>query len=197
MTFGTDTVLNVGPRDHVVVFYRSEPDLAEQVASYLQRALAQGGSAIVIATPAHRQAFAERLERAGIDVAEAIANGSYQAVDAAQTIEQFVTGEWADAAKFWQELSPVIRRATQAGTPVRAFGEMVALLWADGLVDVAVEVEAMWNEIGAQYPFSLVCSYPTPKDGDSGDSDALAEVCRAHAMVVGSPPPAMRGWSYR
>lgn len=197
MTFGTGAVLNVGPRDHVVVFYRSEPDLADQVASYLQRSLAQGGSAIVIATPAHRQAFAERLEQTGTDVPAAQANGTYQAMDAAQTIESFVTGEWADAAKFWQEVSPVIRRATQAGTPVRAYGEMVALLWEAGLVDVAVEVEAMWNEIGAQYPFSLVCSYPTPKDGDAGDSDALTEVCRAHAMVVGSPPPAMRGWRYR
>lgn len=197
MTFGTGAVLNVGPRDHVVVFYRSEPELADQVASYLRRALAEGGAVVVIATREHREAFAWRLEQAGIDLAEAAANGSYQALDAAQTIGRFVTGEWADAAKFWQELSPVIRRATQAGTPVRAFGEMVALLWEAGRVDIAVEVEAMWNEIGAQYPFSLVCSYPTPADGDAGDSDALTEVCRAHAMVVGSPPPAMRGWRYR
>jgi hypothetical protein len=44
----------------------------------------------------------------------------------------------------------MLRPAAKAGRPVRAFGEMVSLLWDAGLTDVAIEVEAMWNELGAQ-----------------------------------------------
>jgi hypothetical protein len=36
---------------------------------------------------------------------------------------------------------------------------MVSLLWDASLTDAAIEVEAMWNELGAQYPFSLLCAY--------------------------------------
>ncbi len=31
---------------------------------------------------------------------------------------------------------------------VRAYGEMVDLLWKDGNVDGAVQLEALWNELG-------------------------------------------------
>jgi hypothetical protein len=34
---------------------------------------------------------------------------------------------------------------------VHVFGEMVALLWRLGQINAAIEVEAMWNELAAQY----------------------------------------------
>ena len=82
----------------------------------------------------------------------------------------------------------MLRQAARAGRPVRVFGEMVSLLWDASLSDAAIEVEAMWNELGAQYPFSLLCAYPA--DSVRGDQhlDALAEVCRVHASVAGDVP---------
>jgi hypothetical protein len=82
----------------------------------------------------------------------------------------------------------MLRQAAKAGRPVRVFGEMVALLWDAGLIDAAIEVEAMWNEMAAQYPFSLLCAYPVQSvDGDH-HRDALTEVCRVHTSVVGGVP---------
>jgi hypothetical protein len=52
----------------------------------------------------------------------------------------------------------MLRQAAEAGRPVRVFGEMVSLLWDAGLIDAAIEVEAMWNELGARYPFSLLAA---------------------------------------
>ncbi|MGH3173513.1 MAG: ATP-binding protein, partial [Streptosporangiaceae bacterium] len=66
--------------------------------------------------------------------------------------------------------------------PVRAFGEMVALLWDDGLVNDAVQLEAMWEELGGRYPFSLFCGYRA--DSVTSDMDAFAEVCRLHEEIV-------------
>jgi hypothetical protein len=68
------------------------------------------------------------------------------------------------------------------------FGEMVALLWDFGQVNAAIEVEAMWNELAAQYPFSLLCAYPADAVGDDQHQDALTEVCRVHAAVIGDIP---------
>ena len=102
----------------------------------------------------------------------------------------FMAADWPDPAGFWKAISPLLRQAAKAGRPVRVFGEMVALLWDVGLIDAAIEVEAMWNELGAQYLFSLLCAYPAQPAACAHQLDALTEVCRAHTQVIGAPPEA-------
>lgn len=147
--------------------------------------------AIVVATPDHRRSFERYLAAAdaGVDVAAACARG-YLALDASETMRGFMVADRPDPAGFWQAVSPVLQQAAKAGRPVRVFGEMVSLLWDAGLIDAAIEVEAMWNELGAQYPFSLLCAYPAQPAACAHQLDALTEVCRAHTQVTGVPPEA-------
>ena len=188
--------LKAGPRDHVVLFYADDGELTQKVGDYLIEAIDKGGAAIVISTWAHKLTLGRRLAQAGIDLAAARAAGIYTELDAADTIDRFVIGDRADAADFWAEVTPVIRRAVGLGQPVRIFGEMVSLLWDAGLVSTAVEVEAMWNELGVQFPFSLVCGYLLKSVTDGDLRDPLTDVCRAHSAVAGDPPPSMRGWRF-
>jgi len=186
VTTGTE-VLN-GRGEHVVLFYQDEQELAVRVSEHLFPAVTDGGAAIVVATPDHRQSFAGHLADASVDVAAARARGSYLELDASEAIRGFMVGDRPDPAGFWQVVSPLLRQAAQAGQPVRVFGEMVSLLWDAGLVNAAIEVEEMWNELGSQYPFSLLCAYPARPVTCSHYLDALTEVCRAHTEVTGSPP---------
>jgi len=94
---------------------------------------------------------------------------------------------WPDAAGFWRTISPLIRQANQSGQPVHVFGEMVSVLWDSGLVDAAIELEAMWNELGSHYPFTLLCGYPADSVAGERHHDARTEVCRLHAAAVGTP----------
>ena len=107
--------------------------------------------------------------------------------DASDTIRGFMVGDRPDPAGFWQVVSPLLRQAAQAGQPVRVFGEMVSLLGTPA-VSAAIEVEVMWNELGGQYPFSLLRAYPARPVTCSHYLDALIEVCRTHTEVTGSPP---------
>jgi len=174
---------------HVVLFYRDEEELTSSVSEFLLPAVTDGnGTAIVIATPDHRRSFEERLAGAGVDVAAARARGSYLDFDASQTIRGFMVGDRPDPAGFWRVTSPLLRRAAEAGQPVLVFGEMVSLLWDAGLINAAIEVEVMWNELGDQHPFSLLCAYPARPVACSHYLDALTEVCRTHTEVTGSPP---------
>jgi hypothetical protein len=182
-------VLSTARGGHVVLFYGDEQELADRVGEYLLPAVTDGGgAAIVIATPDHRRSFGERLADAGVDVAAARARGSYLEFDANETIRGFMVGDRPDPAAFWQLVSPMLRQAAQAGQPLRIFGEMVSLLWDAGLVRAAIEVEVMWNELGSQDPFSLLCAYPARPVTCSHYLDALTEVCRLHTEVTGSPP---------
>ena len=184
MATGTEA-LDTGRGGHVVLFYRNQEELAGRVSEYLLPAVAGDGVAIVLATPDHRKSVERRLARAGVDVAAARAQGSYVALDASDTIRGFMVADWPDPASFWQKVTPLLQHAAEVGQPIRVFGEMVALLWDTGLVNAAIEVEAMWNELGGQYPFSLLCAYPTQSHSCAHHLDALTEVCRAHAEVIG------------
>jgi hypothetical protein len=183
---GTE-VLDAGRAGHVVLFYRDGQELTERVSGFLLSAVQDGGVAIVAATPDHRRSFEGRLAAAGVGVAAAREHGSYLALDAGETIRGFMVADWPDPASFWLVMSPLLRQAAKAGQPVRIFGEMVSLLWDAGLVNAAIEVEALWNELGHQYPFSLLCAYPARPVSCGHHLDALAEVCRIHTEVIGGP----------
>jgi MEDS: MEthanogen/methylotroph, DcmR Sensory domain len=180
--------LREGPGRHAVLFYSDGEELAGHVSGFLLEAIRAGGVAVVIATPAHRESIAAAFAGAGVDVAAHQAAGLYVALDAFETMDRFMVADWPSAASFWQAITPIVARAAEAGAPVHVFGEMVALLWDFGQVSAAIEVEAMWNELAAQYSFSLLCSYPADSVRGDQHHDALAEVCRVHASVAGDVP---------
>jgi hypothetical protein len=178
--------VNTLPGDHAVVFYHDN-ELTGVVGSYLLGAIADGGVAVIVATPVHRLWVNAWLIQRGVDLAAVTSNGSYIVLDARQTINGFVHGDWPDAAAFWNALSPVLAAASGRKGPVRVFGEMVALLWDAGLVQSAIEVEALWNEMAKRFSFSLLCAYPTASVMAPEFSDALAQICGAHTASAGLP----------
>jgi hypothetical protein len=140
--------------EHVVTFYDRESELAQTVGSYLADAIDAGGSGIMIATETHRRAFEAELQRAGIDAAQAFADKALWSLDAAQTLAGLMPSGHIDAQAFRREVGSIIRGAARAGRPVRAFGEMVALLWDAGDVLGAIELEELWTQLGSELPFS-------------------------------------------
>jgi hypothetical protein len=177
---------------HVVQFYDHDEELSDRVASYLRDVLDGRGVAIVIATAAHRQAIQDRLSEAGADLAAAAGRGDYVALDAEGTMAAFTTAGITtgpiDQTAFERVIGGVIASAARDGRPVRVYGEMVALLWQDGLVDDAVRLEQLWNELGRTQSFSLMCSYPADTLAGDGHLEAFAEMCRLHDEVTGGGP---------
>jgi MEDS: MEthanogen/methylotroph, DcmR Sensory domain len=184
--------LNVGR--HVVQFYGRDDELADRVTGYLLGALDGGGVAIVIATPEHRREFETRLGQAGVDLAAARDDGSYLALDAGQTLRQLIAADKLDSAAFDRVIGDVIRRAGAGGRSVRTFGEMVTLLWDDGLVNETLQLEALWEELGGRHPFSLLCGYRA--DAMARDIDAYAEVCGLHGEIAGCRSGIIRTFAF-
>jgi MEDS: MEthanogen/methylotroph, DcmR Sensory domain len=185
--------LDVG---HAVQFYTRDDELADYVADYLLGALETDRGAVVIAAAAHRRAFETRLTQAGADLAAARRNSTYLALDASETLHSLMPGGELDADRFERVIGGVIRRAGQGGStarPVRTYGEMVALLWNDGLVEQAVKLEEMWEALASRQSFSLLCSYPAGQVAGDGYLPAFAEVCRLHRAVVIPRPAAEAG----
>jgi anti-sigma regulatory factor (Ser/Thr protein kinase) len=184
----TDPLTQPSRCDHVVQFYLADADLAEHVAVYLGDAIDSGAVAIVIATPAHARAFETRLAASGIDVAAAAADGSYAVLDAEQTLARFMVDGRPDARRFDDEIGELVRSAAAGGRRVCAYGEMVALLWDDGRVNAAIQLESLWNDLSKRVPFSLFCSYPSVSATGEDQTEALTHVCGMHSAVIGADP---------
>lgn len=184
------TQLTVGPRDHVVQFYERDHDLIAGVGAYLLDAARAGDIAIVVATPAHLAAFEAALTDGGVDVAAARSGGSLVSVDAADTLSQLLVSRGGpDPAAFDAIVGGLVRCAAGTGKQVRAYGEMVALLWDAGDVAAAIDLETLWNDLGTREAFSLYCAYPSASVSGDEHAGALHEVCHLHSAVVEEARP--------
>lgn len=170
--------------EHAVLFYEKDKELVEAVSNYLAQAIWEEETALVIATPAHCAAFVEALKARHIDVEGAISSESLVLLDAASALSQFTEEGGSNEEQFRTVIGGAIREVLTSGRAVRAFGEMVALLWDQGDVLAAIELEALWNNLGHELPFALFCAYPAGLVADPDQAEALQRVCHLHSSVL-------------
>jgi signal transduction histidine kinase/CheY-like chemotaxis protein len=171
---------------HLVQFYENDAYLVDSVSRVIAKALEDGEGAVIIATPAHREALEERLETRGLDIPSLCQQGRLVILDASETLAKLTLDDHPDAARFDEVIATTIAN-TNAASPhhfTRAFGEMVALLWAEGKRDAALQLEALWNGLNQRLGFSLVCGYPLNSFSTALDGDYLAKVCAEHSHVI-------------
>ena len=168
---------------HVVQFYEDEHELVSSVVAHLGPALAVGDAAVVVATPAHADAFRAALTADGVDVAGAETAGRYISIDADAVLAAFLVDGWPDRTRFRETVGLVLDLASAGHRDVRVYGEMVAVLWAREQRDAAIRLEALWNELGQGRTFSLYCGYPMLDFGTAGLGDAKG-VCDLHGEIM-------------
>lgn len=168
--------------DHTVQIYEDDAAFLDALEGFVAAGIRQGDAIILIATPAHLEGLERRLEASGFDVAAAILRDQYIALDAKRALSKFMVDGWPDEALFENFVGGLLARAKGNHRKVRAFGEMVALMWAEGQCGATVRLEHLWNRLVHQESFSLFCAYP--KTGFTEDAnDAIAKVCAAHTRL--------------
>jgi PAS domain S-box-containing protein len=169
---------------HLVQFYESDAFLVEEVTRFVAAGLRAGDGVIAIATRAHRKDLDEALRAQGIDLVAAGTEGRYIALDAAETLAQVMVDGEPDAARFGNVVGGVVAHAVKRHRHVRAFGEMVALLWADGKRDAALRLEGLWNQLMRTLPFSLLCAYPVAVLRNETESASWLGIWGEHSHVI-------------
>ncbi|MES2534299.1 MAG: diguanylate cyclase [Pseudomonadota bacterium] len=171
--------------DHFVQFYENDDVLIDEVALFIGSGLEAGHAGIVIASRAHLDLLEQRLQ-GHLPVKKTRGRGtSYTALDATDTLSKFMIDGWPDERRFTTVIGGVIRRVSHGGMlHVRAFGEMVAELYAQGNHEAAIRLEALWNDLAERYSFSLLCAYPINAFSAVEHQQRFDDICCAHARVV-------------
>ncbi|MBA2703567.1 MAG: MEDS domain-containing protein [Blastocatellia bacterium] len=170
--------------DHFVQFYETDGFLLNSLSGFIGSAIKSDDAAIVIATEAHRAGLDELLLANGVDLTGAKTTGQYLSLDAADTLSQFMVDGAPEPKRFKEVLGGIITSVTDGRARVRAFGEMVSLLWAEGNHAGAIRLEELWNELQNAHSFSLFCAYPM--NGFAGEQFVAShgDVCTAHSRVI-------------
>lgn len=169
---------------HFVQFYETDDYLVSSVADFVSAGLKLGDAAVVVATGPHRDALQKSLTSSGHDVADAVAGGRLVLADAREVMTRFMRDGVPNGALFEDVIGQIVTRASAGGRGVRIFGEMVALLWADGNVPAAIRVEELWNDLAGSQRFALFCAYPMTAFKEPGTDEAFTDVCATHSHVL-------------
>jgi hypothetical protein len=176
----------IAPPDHVVQLYGDDGTFVDSLAGFVLGGLRNDEAVVVIATAAHHAALRERLILGGVDLVRCVAEDRYIPLDAEATLSLFMFRGWPNDNLFHAAIMQILRRARAGNRKVRAFGEMVAILWAEGHNGATVRLEHLWHQLCKKENFPLFCAYP--RIGFTEDcTTAMRQICDAHSHVLSCP----------
>jgi hypothetical protein len=170
--------------NHFVQVYKEEGFLLEAVAEYVETGLRRGEGVVIIATPSHCAAFVQQLEGNGVAAGEALQRGQLLLLDADETLARFAPGGMPEWQSFHTLIGGVIAKLRLEYPTVRAYGEMVDLLWQRGEREAAIRLEEFWNDLAGLQTFSLLCAYHMDNLDPAAYSGALDCICRVHSHLI-------------
>jgi len=174
---------------HAVQLYDAEGKmLATSIAKYTAEGLAQGGSVLLVATPAHQESFLAKMESIGIDAQTAMRESRLLFLNAAETLARFMVNGYPDADRFERSVGAVVRAeaAKIAGRRLQVYGEMVGLLWESRQFPAALRLEQLWHRLQKTTSFDLFCGYPINIFDMQFQLDIVGALLCAHTHVLPS-----------
>lgn len=173
----------IAPYDHVVQIYDEKEIFLDTLVGFVGNGINAGDCVAVIAKPEHLEALRQRLSAHAIRVDNLISEDKYIPLDANEMLARFMVNDWPDEALFLKFVYELFERASVKNRELKAFGEMVAILWENEHYAATVHLEHLWNKVCAEQPFLLFCAYP--KSGFTQDPyESIKKICATHSRVI-------------
>jgi len=168
---------------HTMQLHDAAEPLADHLAAFFDLALRQGDATCVIAPAEIREALAVRLHLRGWDVDAPSGHKRYLAIDAADALNRFMRNGLPDRDRLAEIAAELDQyRQDAAASRLIIFGNMAALLSAEGHHRAAIALENTWDRLTRELPFLTVCGYSTSCFHD-GAADLYSQACAAHRAV--------------
>jgi hypothetical protein len=191
MSLANRIIDRADPHSHYVQFYKAdEPLLNRNVGYFLWEGFLRGEALLVIATRQRQRSLLDNLERVGLDVPSARNTGQLVCLDAEEMLGRIMVDGAPDRYLFERAVNEELRRVHSPGLAgsVRAYGEMVGVLWEMGRFDAAIALEEYWNKVLHVTGITLFCGYPIDVFSEDLQSVRMqAVLCNhTHLMPTGS-----------
>jgi MEDS: MEthanogen/methylotroph, DcmR Sensory domain len=169
--------------DHVVQVYENDGIFLDTLTGFVESAISFNENAVVIASNAHLSALEFRLQSYGHHIETLILENKFIPISAEDLLTEFLVNDLPDEAKFTKAATKLFDQASVNQRKFRAFGEMVAILWAKGNKKATLQLEHLWSNLLSKDPFCLFCAYPKNIFNDRSNNSAKP-VCNAHTKII-------------
>ena len=174
---------DIRPGQHFVQIYDDEKTFLDTLQTFVSTGLQADECVVVIATGWHVKALNARLESSGVDWAAALDESRYIVRDAETTLSNLTDSGWPSEDSFERLIEEIIEEAACSDRSVRAFGELVALLWAEGNHAGTLRLESLWTRYCKKHSFALFHAYPKYGFTDF-HLKSLHDICDLHSQVI-------------
>jgi hypothetical protein len=129
----------------------------------------------------------DQLSERLVDCECAIRDGDLVLLDAQATLDLFMVDHQPNHDLFHQNVGRIVRQVLNGRnrTVLRAYGEMVDLLWRDGQAEAAIALEVLWNKLALSLDFALLCGYSM--GSFYKQVDGLESIRVLHSHVINGP----------
>lgn len=176
---------------HMVQVYHDEAFLTEAVGYFIGEGLLRGEAVVVAATAQHTDAFTQYLATQGFDVEKVMQRHQLCFIDAHAALKSLMKQGEPDWHTFHDIAGGQIREAHLSYPKVRAWGEMVDILWQKGEREAAMTLENFWNKLAQRQDFSLMCSYFLDPLSIEAYDGSLERICNCHSHLIPADDYAM------
>jgi hypothetical protein len=168
---------------HAVRFYEDPASLCRIVADFIGEGLGTSEPAIIIATPSHLAQIVTELNLRAFDIQTLQKRGDLFLLDANDLLSRFMVDGKPDSNRFNEAMTPVLTKACRGrgNCTIRAYGEMVDVLWKADHTVAAIRLETLWNKLAQTHDFALLCGYAM---GNFYKDATQEEICRQHTHLV-------------
>jgi len=163
-------LVEAAAHDHIVQLYQDQDFLNSAVCRYIGAGLQNGDRIVLFPTLPHWNTFQKRLEADGVDVHAARERGQLTVVDAHELLPRFMRDAMPDPQVFQSVISEIFGQARGSYQKMRAWGELVDVLWERGDVAASMNLEDLFDQLNKKIGIAMFCSYLM--DNFNGDVQA-------------------------
>lgn len=169
---------------HVVQLCPNKSAQAKLLTNYISEGLLNNEAVIVIARPVLRKALWTKLQALGLDMVRYKARGQIKLYDAELLLSTILLNDVVDEHYFHTFIGSQIEAARATYGKVRAFGEMVEILWQRGLRDTALQLETIRNDLGKKYELTVLCTHLRDSLDPQSYNPALEHICKCQTYSL-------------
>ena len=189
---GRPLLEDLAPEQHLVQLYADADDAAllANVACYVAAGLKRKNGVLLLVPLDRWERLRAELDACDVEYGRAMEEGTLLVLDAGAIAREVIVDGEASRLRFLETVglaaSSLLVRKDLSG--LRAYGELVGMLWSEGRAEVAARIEKFWNELLRADGFSLFCAYPVDVFGADFGSSRMDEVLCAHTQLLPSRP---------
>jgi hypothetical protein len=163
---------------HVCAFFHSKEEEYRVLMPFIKEGFEKGDRAFHVVDPKHRPDHLQRLQREGIDVAEAESTGQ---LEVRPWQEAYIKDDYFDQYRMIETIKDAL--APEKKPPGKLTRLVANMEWAledlPGVHDI-VEYETRLNHVLPEYHDPVICTY----DLSRFDASVVMDIMRTHPMVI-------------